>query len=85
MAESAQLDHDKEPVSLSRSRNMAAIKERATSPELEVRRILHRHGFRYRLHRRDLPDTVHRSVLGINYAGAPLPNWLSAFCLDSGL
>jgi hypothetical protein len=24
-------------------------------------------------------------VLGINYAGACLPNWLCAFCLDSGL
>ena len=85
MAESAQLDHDKEPVSLSRSRNMAAIRGRDTSPELEVRRIPHRHGFRLRLHRRDLPDTVHRSVLGINYVGARLPNWRGAFCLDSVL
>lgn len=40
-----------------RSRNMAAIRGRNTGPELQVRRILHRMGFRFRLHRRDLPGT----------------------------
>jgi DNA mismatch endonuclease (patch repair protein) len=38
-----------------RSRNMAAIKGRNTKPEILVRQILHAHGFRFRLHRRDLP------------------------------
>jgi DNA mismatch endonuclease (patch repair protein) len=38
-----------------RSRIMAAVKSRDTKPELEVRRALHAAGFRYRLHRRDLP------------------------------
>ncbi len=38
-----------------RSRNMAAIKCKDTSPELIVRSLLHRMGFRYRLHRKDLP------------------------------
>lgn len=38
-----------------RSRNMAAIKGRDTKPEMRVRSILHSLGYRYRLHRRDLP------------------------------
>lgn len=38
-----------------RSRNMAAIKGRNTKPEILVRRMLHAHGFRFRLHRKDLP------------------------------
>ena len=42
-------------VSAARSRNMAAIKGRDTKPEMFVRRALHAAGFRFRLHRRDLP------------------------------
>ena len=38
-----------------RSRNMAAIKSTATKPELIVRRLAHQLGFRFRLHRKDLP------------------------------
>jgi DNA mismatch endonuclease (patch repair protein) len=38
-----------------RSRMMAAIKSRNTDPELTVRRKLHSMGFRFRLHRKDLP------------------------------
>lgn len=38
-----------------RSRNMAAIKAKDTGPEMEVRRMLHRRGFRYALHKRGLP------------------------------
>lgn len=34
---------------------MASIKARDTSPELAVRRILHRSGFRFRLHSKHLP------------------------------
>lgn len=34
---------------------MAGIRSRDTSPEMKVRRLLHRHGFRYRLHKKDLP------------------------------
>jgi DNA mismatch endonuclease, patch repair protein len=33
-----------------RSRNMAAVKSKNTKPELLIRRILHRAGFRFRLH-----------------------------------
>jgi DNA mismatch endonuclease (patch repair protein) len=40
-----------------RSRNMAAIRSKDTKPEMIVRRIAHRLGYRFRLHRRDLPGT----------------------------
>jgi DNA mismatch endonuclease (patch repair protein) len=36
---------------------MARIGQRNTAPEIAVRRILHRLGLRFRLHRRDLPGT----------------------------
>jgi DNA mismatch endonuclease (patch repair protein) len=36
---------------------MAAVKSKDTTPEMIVRRLLHGLGFRYRLHRRDLPGT----------------------------
>ena len=38
-----------------RSRIMAAVKSKDTKPEMKVRRLLHRLGYRYRLHRSDLP------------------------------
>lgn len=38
-----------------RSRNMAKIKSRDTKPELIVRSMLHKMGFRFRLARKDLP------------------------------
>ena len=38
-----------------RSRMMSGIRGRDTQPELLVRRYLHAHGYRYRLHVRDLP------------------------------
>lgn len=38
-----------------RSRNMSAIRGRDTKPEIVVRSLVHGMGFRYRLHRRDLP------------------------------
>jgi DNA mismatch endonuclease (patch repair protein) len=34
---------------------MAAIRSRNTKPEVRVRRVLHGMGFRFRLHRKDLP------------------------------
>jgi DNA mismatch endonuclease (patch repair protein) len=39
----------------SRSRIMRAIKSCDTAPELTVRRLVHRMGYRFRLHRKDLP------------------------------
>jgi len=38
-----------------RSRIMRAIKSRDTGPEILVRKLVHRLGFRFRLHRKDLP------------------------------
>lgn len=38
-----------------RSRTMAQIKSKGMKPEMQVRRLLHRLGYRYRLHRKDLP------------------------------
>ena len=38
-----------------RSENMSKIKGRDTAPELAVRRIAHDLGFRFRLHRKDIP------------------------------
>lgn len=38
-----------------RSKNMSQIKSRGMKPELAVRRLVHGLGYRYRLHRHDLP------------------------------
>lgn len=38
-----------------RSRVMRAVKSRDTGPEMLTRRIIHAMGYRYRLHRKDLP------------------------------
>ncbi|WP_275250547.1 very short patch repair endonuclease [Vandammella animalimorsus] len=38
-------------------RRMLAVRKRNTPPELRVRRVLHAIGYRYRLHRKDLPGT----------------------------
>ena len=38
-----------------RSRIMAQVKSKGTKPEMMVRRMLHGLGYRYRLHRTDLP------------------------------
>ncbi|MBZ9784276.1 DNA mismatch endonuclease Vsr [Pseudomonas sp. REP124] len=38
-----------------RSRMMSGIKSKNTTPEIIVRKFLHAHGYRFRLHRADLP------------------------------
>lgn len=38
-----------------RSANMRQIRDRGMKPEMAVRRMVHAMGYRYRLHRRDLP------------------------------
>jgi len=40
-----------------RSRIMALIRSRDTSPEKLVRRLIHKMGYRFRLYRKDLPGT----------------------------
>lgn len=55
-----------------RSRMMAGIKGKNTRPEMVVRRALHKAGFRFRLHVKDLPgkpDIVlpkHRAVIFVH-------------------
>jgi len=38
-----------------RSANMRAVQSRDTQPEISVRKIVHELGYRFRLHRKDLP------------------------------
>lgn len=40
-----------------RSRNMAAVRSKNTAPEMLARKAAHRAGFRFRLHRSDLPGS----------------------------
>ena len=40
---------------MDRSANMRAIRSKGMKPELAVRSLVHRLGFRFRLHREDLP------------------------------
>jgi len=40
-----------------RSRTMRAVKSKDTKPEIAVRRLVHKMGFRFRLHRSDLPGS----------------------------
>lgn len=50
---------------------MSAIRSENTKPELIIRRALHRAGFRFRLHRRDLPgrpDIVLPKYCGVIFA-----------------
>src|SRR3989440_8460926 len=55
-----------------RSFNMSQIHSRDTKPEMIVRSIVHRFGFRYRLHKPDLPgkpDIVlvrHRKIIDVH-------------------
>ncbi len=55
-----------------RSWNMSRIQNRDTKPELIVRSLLHRMGYRFRLHRKDLPgnpDIVlpkHKTVIFVH-------------------
>lgn len=55
-----------------RLRVMRSIRKTNTKPELIVRRIAHRLGYRFRLHRRDLPGTPdlvfprHRKIIMVH-------------------
>lgn len=40
-----------------RSRTMRAVKSKHTAPEMVIRRLAHSLGFRFRLHRQDLPGS----------------------------
>lgn len=51
---------------------MASVRTKGTAPELLVRSVLHELGFRFRLHRRDLPGTPdivlprHRAIVFVH-------------------
>lgn len=55
-----------------RSRIMARVKSKGMKPEMQVRRLLHGLGYRYRLHRKDLPGrpdlvfSARRKVVFVN-------------------
>ncbi len=55
-----------------RSFNMSRIRSRNTTPEMIVRSLVHQLGYRFRLHRRDLPGTPdlvfpsHRKVIFVH-------------------
>ena len=42
---------------MDRSENMRAIRSKDTEPEMAVRSVVHGLGYRFRLHRQDLPGT----------------------------
>jgi|KBSSwiStaDraftv2_1062776.scaffolds.fasta_scaffold106114_3 DNA mismatch endonuclease (patch repair protein) len=47
-----------------RSANMRAIRSKGMKPELLVRRIVYRLGYRFRLHRKDLPGKPDLAFIG---------------------
>ena len=55
-----------------RSFNMSRIRNRDTKPEIVVKSIIHRMGYRYRLHKSDLPGkpdivlTRHRKIINVH-------------------
>ena len=51
---------------MNRSQMMQAVHSEDTQPELLVRRALFKEGFRYRLHRRDLPGSPDLFILKYN-------------------
>ena len=71
-----------------RRQMMSSVRAKNTKVELEIRRRLFAMGFRYRLHRKDLPGTPdmvfpkHRSVVFIHGCFLAL-SWLPSF-LDTG-
>ena len=68
-----------------RSEIMARITGKNTSPEIEVRRFLHARGFRFRLHRKDLPG--YPDIVLAKYRTAILVHgcfWHGHTCKDGG-
>lgn len=47
-----------------RSANMRAIRSKGMKPELLVRRLVHKLGYRFRLHRKDLPGKPDLAFVG---------------------
>ncbi|WP_076913170.1 very short patch repair endonuclease [Burkholderia pseudomallei] len=49
---------------IGRSENMRRIRSKDTAPEMAVRRLVHAMGYRYRLHREDIPGKPDLVFLG---------------------
>ncbi len=65
----------------SRSEIMRAVKSKDTKPEMLVRRLVHKLGYRYRLHRPDIagvPDLVFRSRMKLIFVHGCW--WHGHFC-----
>jgi DNA mismatch endonuclease Vsr len=71
-----------------RRRTMQVVKSKGTAPELTVRRLAHRLGYRFRLHQKDLPgapDLVFPSLHKVLFVcrllttGPPSSDWHSSF------
>ena len=58
------MNEDSLPPTPERSALMARIRGKDTTPELVVRRLLHSLGYRYRIHRADLPGTPDIAFIG---------------------
>lgn len=61
-----------------RSERMSLVRSENTKPEMVIRRLVHRMGFRYRLHARDLPgspDLVFPSRGKIIFVGRCCWHW----------
>lgn len=51
-------------MAIGRSENMRRIRSKDTEPELAVRRLVYAMGYRYRLHRKDIPGKPDLAFLG---------------------
>ncbi|NAX10194.1 DNA mismatch endonuclease Vsr [Burkholderia pseudomallei] len=51
-------------MAIGRSENMRRIRSKDTEPELVVRRLVYAMGYRYRLHRKDIPGKPDLAFLG---------------------
>jgi DNA (cytosine-5)-methyltransferase 1 len=67
-----------------RSRLMAKVRGRDTAPELVVRRLAHRLGLRFRLHRQDLPGTPDISTSDIRSRMLLAPAFRVPTGIDAG-
>ena len=52
-----QMIDESDMVKPTRSRIMSSVRSKNTAPEIIVRKICHRLGYRFRLHRKDIPGT----------------------------
>ena len=59
-----------------RSNCMRRIRSKNTRPEMLVRRFLFSHGFRYRIHAKNLPGTPDLAIVGLRTCIFIIHQWL---------